>query len=48
MEEEGIYYYFEHHEGRHVLKLVDSDSGHKPLENEATIAVLSAGQGDPG
>jgi type VI secretion system secreted protein VgrG len=37
MEEEGIYYYFDHCDGRHILKLVDSDSGHKPLEHKATI-----------
>ena len=38
MEEEGIYYYFDHQDGRHVLKLVDSYSGHKALENAASIA----------
>ena len=32
MEEEGIYYYFEHGDGKHTLKLVDSDSGHKKLD----------------
>ncbi|HXJ84285.1 MAG TPA: type VI secretion system tip protein TssI/VgrG [Candidatus Methylomirabilis sp.] len=37
MEEEGIYYYLEHGDGRHVLKLVDSYSGHKTLDNVATI-----------
>jgi type VI secretion system secreted protein VgrG len=37
MEEEGIYHYLEHANGRHVMKLVDSYSGHKPLENAATI-----------
>ncbi len=37
MEEEGIYYYLDHGDGRHVLKLVDSYSGHKALENAATI-----------
>ena len=38
MEEEGIYHYFDHQDGRHVLKLVDSYSGHKALENAASIA----------
>jgi type VI secretion system secreted protein VgrG len=38
MEEEGIYYYLDHQDGRHVLKLVDSYSGHKALEGMATIA----------
>jgi type VI secretion system secreted protein VgrG len=37
MEEEGIYYYLDHGDGRHVLKLVDSYSGHKRLESAATI-----------
>ena len=37
MEEEGIYFYLEHGDGRHVVKLVDSYSGHKALENAATI-----------
>jgi type VI secretion system secreted protein VgrG len=37
MEEEGIYYYLEHGDGRHVMKLVDSYSGHKALENAASI-----------
>jgi len=38
MEEEGIYYYFEHSDGKHTLKLVDSDSGHKKLEGKSSIA----------
>src|SRR6266498_1461344 len=37
MEEEGIYYYLEHADGRHVVTLVDSYSGHTALENTATI-----------
>ena len=45
MEEEGIYYYFEHEDGRHVLKLVDSYSGHKALENTATHPLLPAAPG---
>jgi type VI secretion system secreted protein VgrG len=45
MEEEGIYYYFEHGDGKHTLKLVDSDSGHKTLENKATIAFHEPGRG---
>jgi type VI secretion system secreted protein VgrG len=44
MEEEGIYYYFDHQDGRHVLKLVDSDSGHKALEHKATIAYFPPGK----
>ena len=38
MEEEGIYYYFEHNDGKYTLKLVDSDSGHKKLEGKSSIA----------
>jgi type VI secretion system secreted protein VgrG len=44
MEEEGMYYYFDHQDGRHILKLVDSYSGHKALENRATIAFHAPGQ----
>ena len=44
MEEEGIYYYFDHQDGRHVLKLVDSDSGHKALEGKASIAYYPPGK----
>ena len=38
MEEEGIYYYFEHSDGKHTLKLVDSDSGHQKLAGKSSIA----------
>ena len=44
MEEEGIYYYFDHQDGRHVLKLVDSSSVHKALEHKATIAYYPPGK----
>jgi type VI secretion system secreted protein VgrG len=44
MEEEGIYYYFDHQDGQHVLKLVDSYSGHKALEQKATIAYYPPGK----
>ncbi len=37
MEQEGIYYYFTHEEGKHTLNLADSSSSHSPLEGEATI-----------
>ncbi len=43
MEEEGIYYYFEHSDGKHTLKLVDSDSGYKKLE-KASIAYYPPGR----
>src|SRR5437879_1988123 len=38
MEEEGIYYYFEHSDSKHTLKLVDSDSGHQKLAGKSSIA----------
>jgi len=44
MEEEGIYYYFEHSDGKHTLKLVDSDSGYKKLESKASIAYYPPGR----
>ena len=40
MEEEGIFYYFEHKDGKHTLKLVDGESGYKKLENKASIAAM--------
>ena len=44
LEEEGIYYYFEHSKGQHVMKLVDSYSGHKALEHKATISYYPPGK----
>ncbi len=37
MEEEGIYYFFEHSEGKHTLVLSDSLSAHSPSEEGAEI-----------
>jgi len=31
MEQEGIYYYFMHKDGKHILKLSDSISAHEPI-----------------
>ena len=47
MEEEGIYYYFEHSDGKHTLKLVDSDSGAQDAREQGHHRLLSAGPGDP-
>jgi type VI secretion system secreted protein VgrG len=44
MEEEGIYYYFEHSDGKHTLKLVDSDSGHTKLEGKTNIGYYPPGR----
>jgi type VI secretion system secreted protein VgrG len=43
MEEEGIYYFFDHQDGRHALKMVDSISGHKVLQNRASITFIPPG-----
>jgi type VI secretion system secreted protein VgrG len=37
MEQEGIYYYFEHEDGNHTLVLADSISAHKPFPGYADI-----------
>jgi type VI secretion system secreted protein VgrG len=37
MEEEGIYYFFEHHEDKHVLVLGDKTAAHPSIEGEATV-----------
>ncbi|NNF08169.1 MAG: type VI secretion system tip protein VgrG [Candidatus Eisenbacteria bacterium] len=37
MEEEGIYYYFEHEEERHMLRLVDGPTCHTPITDYETV-----------
>ena len=37
MEQEGIYYYFEHENGKHTMVLCDSPSAHDPIENYEEI-----------
>lgn len=37
MEQEGIYYYFEHHEDRHVLVLADAASAHQSTDGYESI-----------
>jgi type VI secretion system secreted protein VgrG len=44
MEEESIYYFFDHHEDRHVMKLVDSNFTHKPLAPRSTLAFFPPGK----
>lgn len=34
LEEEGIYYYFEHEKGKHTLVLADSPAGHQPCSGQ--------------
>jgi len=44
LEEEGIYYFFEHEDGKHTMVLADSPREHKPCPNKAKIRYrLSAG-----
>ncbi len=38
MEQEGIYYYYEHEDGKHTLVLADSISAHKPFPGYSEIA----------
>jgi type VI secretion system secreted protein VgrG len=37
LEQEGIYYYFEHKQGKHTLVLADSISAHNPFPNYAEV-----------
>ena len=37
MEEEGIYYYFEHEDGKHTLVLADDASAHLPCPHQAQV-----------
>lgn len=37
MEQEGIYYFFQHEDGKHTLVLADSASAHVPFEDYATL-----------
>jgi type VI secretion system secreted protein VgrG len=45
MEEEGICYYFEHQDGKHVLILADDTTAHKPCPNQPTARCGFYGQG---
>src|SRR5207237_857242 len=38
MEQEGIYYYFTHEDGKHTLVLADSISAHEPFEGYEEVA----------
>ena len=44
MEDEGIYYFFKHADGRHTLNLVDSYSGHAPFDGYAEIPYIPVGR----
>lgn len=45
LEQEGIYYYFKHSEGRHTLVLVDSNSAHTPFAGYEEIPYIPHDRG---
>lgn len=45
MEQEGIYYFFEHTDGKHTLVLADSIAAHKPFPDYAEVAFHETDQG---
>lgn len=40
MEDEGIFYYFEHSDGKHTMVLADSSSAHKPISGPKKIIFM--------
>ena len=45
MEQEGIYYFFEHKEGKHTLVLADSPSAHSPFDGYASVPFIPHDRG---
>lgn len=45
MEEQGIYYFFEHFDGKHTLVLADGKSSHKAVPNLSSIPFIPVRQG---
>ena len=45
MEEYGIYYFFEHEDGKHTLVLADSKSSHKPAPGLSTLTFIPVQEG---
>ncbi|HET9711598.1 MAG TPA: type VI secretion system tip protein TssI/VgrG [Pyrinomonadaceae bacterium] len=43
MEQEGIYYFFEHENGKHTLVLADSPQAHKPCPGQPSATFLPEG-----
>jgi type VI secretion system secreted protein VgrG len=43
LEHEGIYYYFEHHDGRHVLVLADDSGAHQSFPGYDAVTFLAEG-----
>ncbi len=48
MEEEGIYYFFEHTDGGHTLVLADTPQGHPDIPGDATVPYNEAPAGEDG
>ena len=48
MENEGIYYYFEHENGKHTLVLCDSPTAHAKVTNYETLTFDKPGAADDG
>ena len=44
MEDEGIYYFFKHVDGRHTLNAVDSGSSHSPFPGYAELPYIALGR----
>lgn len=47
MEEEGIFYFFQHEDGKHTMVLADDNSAFETLPNLATAQVLFSPDDDP-
>ncbi|WP_140629099.1 type VI secretion system Vgr family protein [Methylibium rhizosphaerae] len=45
MEHEGIYYFFEHKDGKHTLVLADSPSAHSPFEGYGSVPFIPHDRG---
>ncbi len=43
MEEEGVYYYFKHEDGKHTLVIADSPGAHEDLTHAATLPYRTPG-----
>ncbi|MFA7060614.1 MAG: type VI secretion system tip protein TssI/VgrG [Pedobacter sp.] len=45
MEEEGIHYFFEHEDGKHIMVIGDAPSGHKPCLGQKSASYHLSGEG---
>jgi type VI secretion system secreted protein VgrG len=46
LEQEGIYYFFKHHDGKHTMVLLDSSASHEPPENFAEVRYVDPQESD--